>query len=167
MTVEIRGGHSAADLRALAVKAKDPGQARRLLCLAHILDGESRGGAARLSGVDRQAVRHWVLRYNADGPGGLATRTPPGRECFLSAEQLAELKEIVGAGPDRKATGLARWRRCDLRDEILRRFDVKYHPRTIGKILRTLGFAHISARPQSPASDPEKQEAFKKTSRTW
>src|SRR4051812_49071450 len=39
-----------------------------------------------------------------------------------------------------------------------------YHERTIGKILKQLGFSHVSARPRHPAKDEETVAAFKKTS---
>ena len=43
------------------------------------------------------------------------------------------------------------------------RFDVALHERWVGKLLRRLGFARLSVRPKHPSSDPEAQEAFKKT----
>ena len=48
---------------------------------------------------------------------------------------------------------------------IKARFDVEYHVNSIGKLLHSLGFSHVSARPQHPKQDPETIEAFKKTSR--
>ena len=43
-------------------------------------------------------------------------------------------------------------------------FGVTMHERTVGKQLASLGFRRLSARPQHPKSDPDAQEAFKKTS---
>lgn len=45
---------SAADLRAAAKQAEDAKQASRILAIAMVLDGFSRGDAARLCGMDRQ-----------------------------------------------------------------------------------------------------------------
>ena len=47
---------------------------------------------------------------------------------------------------------------------IEERFGVSYHERTIGKLLKALGFSHISARPRHPKQDGEVIQAFKKTS---
>ena len=47
----------------------------------------------------------------------------------------------------------------------LRGFGVEFHPRYVGKLLKKLGFSHISARPRHPAQDERIVEAFKKTSR--
>ena len=65
MTVAItRTEHTAAELRQLADQSDDATVARRLLApaLALILDGSRRADAARLAGMDRQALRDWVHR---------------------------------------------------------------------------------------------------------
>ncbi len=49
--------------RALAKRTRDAGQLRRLLALAEIYAGRSRGEAARNGGVGLQTVRDWVLRF--------------------------------------------------------------------------------------------------------
>ena len=46
---------------------------------------------------------------------------------------------------------IVRWRRVDLQQIVAERFGVAYHERTIGKILKQLGFSHVSARPRHPA----------------
>ena len=58
-----------------------------MLALALVLDGSSRADAARACGMDRQTLRDWVHRYNADGLAGLSDRHGGGTPCLLSAEQ--------------------------------------------------------------------------------
>jgi transposase len=82
----------------------------------------------------------------------------------LTAEQQSDLAKLVETGPDRVVHGVLRWRRIDLQRVIRERFGVAYHERTVGKILRALGFSHISARPRHPAQDEGTIAAFKKTS---
>ena len=67
-------------LRGLVKGSRDPVQLRRLLALAEIYDGGSRGDAARVGGVGLQTVRDWVLRFNAGGPEALIDpkRSSPG-----------------------------------------------------------------------------------------
>ena len=60
---------------------------------------------------------------------------------------------------------MVRWRRVDLQALIKARFDVALHERSVGKLLRRLGFARLSVRPQHPSSDPVAQDAFKKLRR--
>ena len=59
-----RTEHTAAELRALATRSREPAQSRRLLSIAMVLDGCSRFEAARQTGMDRQSLRDWVHRYN-------------------------------------------------------------------------------------------------------
>jgi transposase len=58
-------------LRVLARRSKDVNQSRRLLSLAAVRDGMDRGAAAKIGGMDRQALRDWVHRFNGSGPDGL------------------------------------------------------------------------------------------------
>ena len=81
--IEVRGDHTSSDLRRFARRCSDPDQVRRLLAIALILDGASRSDAAKAAGVTLQIVRDWVLRFNADGPAGLATRKAPGRSVSI------------------------------------------------------------------------------------
>ena len=153
--VRLREDYSAAELRALARRSKNVNQSRRLLSLAAVRDG-----------MDRQTLRDWVHRFNGSGPEGLVDNWTEGPKPRLSAEQLAQFAQIVEAGPDREVDGVVRWRRLDLKRVIAERFGVDFHPRYVGKLLKKLGFSHISARPRHPAQDERIVEAFKKTSRT-
>ena len=56
----------------------------------------------------------------------------------LTAEQEAELATLIKAGPDIARDGIVRWRCVDLQQLILTRWNVAYHKRTIGKLLRRL-----------------------------
>ena len=79
----------------------------------------------------------------------------------LSEAQQKELAALVESGPDRAVHGVVRWRRVDLQQVIAERYGVAYHERTIGKLLKAMGFSHISARPRHPMQDGETIQAFK------
>jgi transposase len=164
--VKMRTDYSAAELRRLAKVSKDANQSRRLLSLAAVADGMSREDAARIGGMDRQTLRDWVHRFNAAGPDGLKDAWWSGPEPRLSSTQKAELAQIVETGPDPVVDGVVRWRRVDLQKVIKGRFDVDYHERYVGTLLKELGFSHMSVRPRHPAQDGVIVEAYKKTSRT-
>ena len=151
-------------LRAAASRVKDVSAARRMLCLAMVLDGSDRKAAAETCGMDRQTLRDWVHRYNAQGVRGLYDLKRPGPRPKLTAEQTVELARLVEAGPDPACHGVVRWRRVDLRDELERRFGVVLHERSVGKVLAKLGYRRLSVRPRHPQTDEEAQETFKKTS---
>ena len=160
--VRLREDYSAEELRAFARRSKDVNQSRRLLSLAAVRDGMDRGSAAKIGGMDRQTLRDWVHRFNASGPEGLIDNWTEGPKPRLSAEQLAQFAQIVEAGPDREKDGVVRWRRIDLKRVIAERFGVDFHPRYVGKLLKKLGFSHMSARPRHPAQDERIVEALKK-----
>ena len=101
MTVAItRTEHTAAELRWLAAGSNDAAVARWLLALALVLDGRKREDAARLAGMDRQALRDWVHRYDVSGIAGLADRHGGSVAPRLSAGQAAEVVGWMQAGPD-------------------------------------------------------------------
>ena len=167
MAVEIaREDLTPAQLRAAAGRAKNGRAARRMLAIALVLEGTDRTTAAQTCGMDRQTLRDWVHRFNAEGLAGLVNRRSPGRPARLSPDQKAELAALVEAGPDRARDGVVRWRRIDLKRRIETMFGVTMHERTVGKQLAALGFRRLSVRPQHPKSDVVAQEAFKKTSPT-
>jgi hypothetical protein len=58
---------------------------------------------------------------------------------------MAELRELVIAGPDPKIHKVTRWRCVDLRAEVTRRFSVTVPERTIGKWLRRLKLTSVAA----------------------
>ncbi len=165
--VEItRADMTAAGLRAAAGGATDGRAARRMLALALalVLEGADRATAAAICGMDRQTLRDWVHRYNAEGLSGLSNRRSPGKPPRLSAAQKAALAAQVEKGPDPEVDGVVRWRCIDLKRWTEAQFGVVMHERTVGKQLAALGYRRLSVRPQHPKADPAEQEAFKKTS---
>ena len=92
MTVAItREELGAVELRREARRCRDARAARRMLALALVLEGSSREEAARAAGMDRQTLRDWVHRYNAEGLAGLRDRPRSGRKPRLTPGQEAEL----------------------------------------------------------------------------
>jgi transposase len=162
--ISLREDYTAGDLRKLAAKSRDANRSRRLLSIAAVYDGMSRADAALVGGMDRQTLRDWVHRFNAEGPDGLCDHWYEGPPRKLSAGHRDELAAIVEAGPELARDGVVRWRRVDLKAIIAERFGVVYSLRSISRLLDELGFSHMSARPRHPAQDQAVVEAFKKTS---
>ena len=79
----IRQDIPAEELRRLARQESDGRVACRLLGVANALDGMSREQAARQAGMDRQTLRDWVIRFNAEGVEGLRDRPKSGRRPWL------------------------------------------------------------------------------------
>ncbi len=149
-------------LRRLAKAAKDAGQSRRLLALAEIYDGGARSDAARMSGVGLQVIRDWVLRFNAAGPNGLIDRKASGPSPKLNDAQRRALAQIIESGPIPAMHGVVRWRLKDLAEWIWEEFRITLDETTVGREVKALGFAKISARPRHHAQSALVIEDFKK-----
>jgi len=164
--IQLRSDYTAAELRALARESADSVQTRRLLSLAEVYDGGSRGRAGHVGGVEPQTIRDWVLWFNADGPDGLVDRKPPGAASRLNDDQRRALVAVVERGPVPAVDGVVRWRLADLAQWAWEEFGVSVSRQTLGRELGALGYAKLSARPRHHAQDLDAQATFKKTSPT-
>ena len=162
--IDLRNDFDSVSLRRLAKRTRDATQSRRLLALAEVYDGGSRTDASRIGGVGLQIIRDWVLRFNARGPDGLVDGKSPGAPSKLNADHRRALAEVVEAGPVPAVDGVVRWRRKDLARWLLETFAISLDETTVGRELKALGFAKISARPRHYAQNELAGEAFKKTS---
>ncbi len=162
--IRLRDDFDARRLRGLAKASRDPDQHRRLLSLAEIYDGGSRGDAARLGGVALQTVRDWALRFNERGPEGLIDPKGTGRPPKLNQTQRQALVQVVESGPIPAAHGVVRWRLLDLAQWVWEAFRIRISVQTLSRELRALGYRKLSARPRHYAQDRDAMAAFKKTS---
>src|ERR1700732_3759242 len=90
----------------------------------------------------------WCLKDIA----GLCNRIAAGPKPRLTPEQEATVAELVRKGPDLAKHGVVRWRRVDLARVIKTRFNVILAERSVGAMLRRLGFRRLSVRPRHPQS---------------
>ena len=158
----IRQDRSAAELRRLARREPDRRAAMRLLAIANALEGLSRAEAARLAGMERQALRDAVIRYNAGGPSGLRDRPRSGRPEALTPGRQAALKAWVLRGPDPERDGVSAWRVVDVRDHAEEAYGVRYSEWGMARLLKRLGLSRQKTRPRHPQGDPAARAAFKK-----
>jgi transposase len=164
--IGLRGDFDGWALRGLAKKTRDANQIRRLLALAEIYDGGSRGDAARIGGVGLQTIRDWVLRFNARGPAGLIDGKARGRAPKLNDAQREALARMVENGPIPAVHGVVRWRLIDLAQCIWEEYRIRIAKQTLSRQLRAMGFRKLSARPRHRAHNEHAAEAFKKISPT-
>jgi transposase len=158
----IRQDLSAAALRRLARFEPDRRAAMRLLAIANALEGMSRAEAARLAGMERQALRDAVLRYNAEGPAGLHDRPRSGRPEALTEGQQAALKAWVLRGPNPERDGVSAWRLVDICAHVEEAYGVRYSAWGMARLLKRLGLSRQKARPRHPQGSAAERAAFKK-----
>jgi transposase len=126
----------AAELRSLARHEPDRRAAMRLLAIAHALDGFSRAEVARPAGIERQALRDAVLRYNAEGPSGLHDRPRSGRPEGLAPGQQAALKAWVLRGPNPERDKVSAWRLVDICARAEQAYGARYSEWGMSRLLQ-------------------------------
>ena len=153
---------SPAELRRLAKKEPRRRTAQRLLAIANALEGMTRADAARAAGIERQALRDAVVRFNAEGLSGLGDRPygrPPER---LSGGEQAALVAFVLRGPDPERGEPSSWTLPDLCRFIEARFGKTMCPQSMSRVVRRLGLSRQKARPVHPKRDKKAVDAFAK-----
>jgi transposase len=158
----IRDDLTAAELRRQARCEPNRRAALRMLAIANALEGMRRAEAARLAGMERQALRDAVVRYNAEGLAGLHDRPKPGRPQRLNEGEQAALAARVFTDPDPGRDGVAAWTRADLCRWLEDRFKKKFHPSSLSRVLRRLELSRQKTRPVHPRAEAAAQERFRK-----
>jgi len=72
---------------------------------------------------------------------------------------------IILEGPDPETDGIAAFTLEDLARISQERFGKPFHPASMSRVVRRLGFSRQKARPSHPRKDPAAQAAFKKSPR--
>jgi len=110
-------------------------------------------------------VEYWVRRFEDKGLAGLIEGERSGRPRRLSDEQLEEIDYVLRQDPE--SVGIARglWDGKGLAEFIKKRYGVNLGVRQCQYIFKSLGFRLRKPRPLIARSDPEVQEAYKKTSK--
>lgn len=149
-------------LRRLARRETERRAGCRMFAIANALEGMSRAEAARMAGMERQALRDAVVWYNADGLAGLHNRPRLPRAGKLNAAELRALSALVLDGPNPEVDGLSAWMLPELCRVIEARFAKRLHPASLSRVVRRLGFSRQKARQRHPSSDAAAQEAFQR-----
>ena len=115
-----------------------------------------------MAGMERQALRDAVLRYNADGVDGLFDRPKGRRAEWLTGSEQATLAAAIFKGPKPEIDGVCTWTCEALAIWISEKFGKTIHPDSVGRILRRNGLSRQKVRPVHPKTDAKAQERFQK-----
>ena len=129
---------------------------RRRRRAVELLDrGESPSLIARILGVHETSVHRW-RRLARQGPG-LAAKPLLGPKPKLSADQWAQLKDLLFQGATQHGWPNDLWTADRVTRLIRRHFGVTYHPEHVRWVLKTrLGFS--SQKPQTRAREQNDKE---------
>lgn len=153
---------TASALRLWARRCGNGRAAARAYAIANALDGLDRAEAARLAGMERQALRDAVQRYNSEGLAGLFDRPKGHRAEWLTEAEQATLMAVVFKGPAPATDGVCTWTCEALAVWIAAKFGKTIHPHSVGRTLKRLGLSRQKARPVHPKTEAKAQERFQK-----
>jgi transposase len=153
-------GENSASLLRKSVTAAHPRWRERLVALALIAEGLPAKVVAQRLGRNRGTVESWVQCFNTHGLDGLSPgfRGQPG--ALLSAEELAQLHQVVQRPP--RAVGLktGTWTGKAVVAFVKRTFGKTIAAATARRYLRHQGFRRKRPRKRCTTAAPEAQRAF-------
>lgn len=138
----------------------------RRLYAGHLLkQGKlSQAQIAREVGVSRAAVCQWAkhLKLNRNRLPALKAKAVTGRPPRLQDQQWERLLKLLNKGALACGFDTDRWTLPRIRDLIHREFGIEYHPRSLGRKLRALGWSQQVPAPRARERDGALVEAWLK-----
>jgi transposase len=108
---------------------------RRRHAVSLLHQGESPTEVARILGVHRVTLYHWLRQEQQ--PDGLAAKPRFGQEPRLTDAQLRQLEQLLLQGAKAHGWPNELWTCRRIAELIRRRFSVSYHPDHVGRFLHT------------------------------
>lgn len=155
--------HTTIELKKIFRKEKDPRRSVRIRAVYLALMGKSAPQIAHVLGYTRRVVQNWIYSYNRRGLEGLDDDKGRGRKSRLNEDQIRWLRQRIEEGP-RPEDKVCVFHAADIQSIIQNQFGMKYHVRSVRRLLARLGYSYVSSRPEHPKGNPDDREAFKKKS---
>jgi transposase len=120
--------------------------------------------AAEYIGVAKGTIYQWIFQYNHQGPKSFSLHGRGGRRFgMMSVAEEAALLESIRTEAERGEIVGAFW----LRELVEKKLGRKVSKDYLYDLLHRHGWRKVVPRPRHPNADVEKQEEFKKNSRSW
>ena len=144
-----------------AKKTRDGRLRIRIQAIALLTKDKKQKEVAEALGISIRAIRNWIDRYNAEGIDGFNEKPRSGAPVKL--KNIDGFRDRVVKGPLLRTDGLVTWSGGQLRKILNKEFQSEYSLSGVYNLLHRLNLSRLSPRPRHPYSNPEEQEAFKKT----
>ena len=137
----------------------------RLAAAEMIEAGASDREIARHFRVSRMSVNRWRRSLASGGRAALASKGAGGAKCKLTPAQVAELEQILDAGPAAAGYADQCWTLARVAEQCWRRFGVEYTLAGMAVLLHRLGWSvQVPAR-RAAERDEEKVARWRED--TW
>ncbi|MBM3775730.1 MAG: transposase [Acidobacteria bacterium] len=112
---------------------------RRIQAAQDLLGGHSQSQVARKFGVSRTTASRWQRALSSRGIEALRKRKATGRPSRLTAEQLAGVRDIFHRlRPADFSLAGDRWTTARMAEAIFVRYQIRYDPDHVGRIMHRL-----------------------------
>ncbi len=122
----------------------------------------SQAEVARRVAVSRAAVTQWKRCLEERGVRGLQRRIPTGRPSHLHRAEWGQLLRLLRRSAMAAGFETERWTLPRVAAVVTRAFGVQYHPRSLGRALRTRGWSPQVPRARARERDDALVEAWLK-----
>ena len=140
-------------------------EARRLQAWKLKQEGWSQKAIAEALGVSPGAVSQWMSKAQVGGEAALRYRPPPGAPSRLTPHQKQRLLALLAQGPEAHGFQGEVWTQPRVARLIKREFGVSYHPRHMGRLLKSLGWS--AQKPAHRASQRDEGAIERWRTETW
>jgi len=124
-----------------APRKADGREERRKRAWALKEQGWRQKAIAEALGVSEGAVSQWLKRGRAGGVEALDAHPPKGVPARLSAEQTAQIPQLLAKGAEAHGFRGDVWTARRVAEVIHRTFGVRYHRDHVGRLLREAGWS--------------------------
>jgi len=122
----------------------------------------SQKAIAKKLGVSKAAVSQWQKRLGEEGMKGAKARVASGRPSKLGQKEQERLLAILKRGAKRAGFKSERWTQERVMRVIEKTFGVRYHFRSVGRLLKKLGWSVQQPQAQARERDEELIRAWLK-----
>lgn len=152
------------EIRERMLQSKNREQCQRWQAVFLTSKGLETEMVAEYIGTTKGTVHQWVYQYNHYGPEGYTLRGRGGRRFgYLSLEEEAKLLDSIRSRAEKGLIVNA----FAIKEQIEERLAKKVSKDYLYDLLHRHHWRKVMPRPQHPKADKEKQEEFKKNSRSW
>ena len=117
-------------------------ESRRIAIGKALINGEmSIDEAARRCQVSRRTIHTWKSKIQKSGLEGLRLKKHLGRPQRLKAAQVKKLESILEKGALAAGYESELWTQSRIAEVIKKEFDLQYHPKSLSKKLKTMGWS--------------------------
>ena len=116
-------------------------------------------------GVSEGAVSHWMKRGREGGIEALEAHPPTGVSPRLTAEQKAQIPELLAKGAESYGFRGDVWTARRVTEVIAKTFGVRYHRDHVGRLMREAGWSRQT--PSSVRASATKRRGSKWSQERW